>query len=175
MSLRRTLEAVVVVGLAVTIAAAVLLSVRWWYTERVPTEVHVLVPEGRSVLLRAGPLEAPGSMGHLILELPAGRHEVELLEDGSTLRRLELQAPTNTHRVLLPVGRQCFALYPRESQQPLQVLDSEGPIDLEGDVVFNEAERPALRSQQRPGSRSYETAKSTWLLVKPVRCGAPGR
>jgi len=65
MSLRRTLEAVVVVGLAVTIAAAVLLSVRWWYTERVLTEVHVLVPEGRSVLLRAGPLEAAGSMGHL--------------------------------------------------------------------------------------------------------------
>ncbi len=66
--MRRTLEAVVVVALAVAIAAAVVLSFRWWHTTRVPTEVHVLVPEGRRIRLRAGAIEAPGSMGHLILE-----------------------------------------------------------------------------------------------------------
>ncbi|WP_224249353.1 hypothetical protein [Hyalangium gracile] len=169
------MEAVVVVALAVAIAAAVLFSVRWWYTHRVPTEVHVLVPEGRRVMLRAGNLEAAGSMGHLTLELPPGLHEVELLENGRTLRRVELQAPTKTHRVLLPVGRQCFALYPRESMQPLQVLESEDPVDLEVDLVFNESERPALDSERRPGQPAYETEKRTWLLVKPARCGAPGR
>ncbi len=163
------------VALAVAIAAAVLFSVRWWYTTRVPTQVHVLVPEGRRVLLRAGNIEAAGSLGHLILELPMGRHDVELLENGRTLRRLELQAPTKTHRVLLPVGRQCFALYPRESMQPLQVLDSEDPVELEGDLVFNESERPQLDSDRMPGSPSYEIEKRTWLLVKTVRCGAPGR
>jgi hypothetical protein len=173
--MRRTLEAVVVVALAVTIAAAVLLTIRWWYTTRVPTEVHVLVPEGRRVVLRAGNLEAAGSMGHLRLELPMGRHDVELLENGLTLRRLELQAPTKTHRVLLPVGRQCFALYPRESMQPLQVRESEDLIDLEADVVFNESERPGLDFEQGPGSPSYEIEKRTWLLVKTVRCGAPSR
>lgn len=173
--MRRTLEAVVVVALAVAIAAAVVLSFRWWYRTQVPTEVHVLVPEGRRVQLRAGGIEAAGSMGHLILELPMGRHEVELLENGRTLRRVELQAPTKTHRVLLPVGRQCFALYPREAMQPLQVLDSEDPIDLAGDLVFNESERPSLDSRRGPGSPAYDTEKRTWLLVKPVRCGAPGR
>jgi hypothetical protein len=173
--MRRILEAVVVVALAVMIAAAVLLSVRWWYDTRVPTEVHVLVPEGRRVRLRAGDTEAAGSMGHLILELPKGRHEVELLEEGRTLRRVELQAPTKTHRVLLPVGRQCFALYPRESMQPLQVLESEDPVTLEADLVFNESERPSLPPNQRPGHPSYETAKRTWLLVKPVQCGASRR
>jgi hypothetical protein len=137
--------------------------------------VHVLVPEGRRVQLRAGDIEAAGSLGHLILKLPMGRHEVELLENGRTLRRLELQAPTKTHRVLLPVGRQCFALYPRESMQPLQVLEPEDPVDLEADLVFNESERPSLDSKQGPGSPSYETAKRTWLLVKTVRCGAPSR
>jgi hypothetical protein len=174
LTMRRIIEAVVAVGLAVAIAGAVLLSVRWWYTTR-PTQVHVLVPEGRRVLLRAGNLEAVGSMGHLILELPEGRHEVELLENGRTLRRLELQAPTKTHRVLLPVGRQCFGLYPRESMQPLQFLDSEDPIDLESDLVFNDSARPALDSHQRPGRSSYENAKTTWLWVKTVRCGPPGR
>jgi hypothetical protein len=164
-----------VVALAVAIAAAVVLAARWWYSTRVPTRVHVLVPEDRRVRLRAGNLEAAGSMGHLILELPMGRHEVELLEDGRTLRRFELQAPTKTHRVLLPVGRQCFALYPRESVQPLQILESEEPIDLEADVVFDESDRPKLGSKQRPGSPSYETEKRTWLLAKTVRCGAPGR
>lgn len=173
--MRKTLDAVVVVALAVTIAAAVLFSLRWLYTTRVPTEVHVLVPEGRRVHLRAGNLEAAGSVGHLILELPGGRHDVELLEDGRTVRRFELQAPTKTHRILLPVGRQCFALYPRESMQPLQVLESEDPVDLEADVVFNESERPALDSDQEPGSPAYETEKHTWLWVKTVRCGGPSR
>jgi hypothetical protein len=102
--MRKTLEAIVVVALAVAIAAAVVLAARWWYATRVPTRVHVLVPEGRSVRLRAGNLEAAGSMGHLILELPMGRHEVELLEDGRTLRRFELQAPTKTHKVLVAVS-----------------------------------------------------------------------
>lgn len=173
--MRKVIEAVVVVGLAVTIVAAVLLSWRWWYANRVPSEVHVLVPEGRRVQLRAGNLEAAGSMGHLVLELPTGRHEVELLENGRTLRRFELQAPTTTHRVLLPVDRQCFGLYPRESTQPLQVLAPEDPVHLESDVVFNESERPSLGSKQGPGSRAYEREKRTWLLVKSVRCGPPGR
>jgi hypothetical protein len=172
--MRRAIEAIVVVALAVAIAGAVLLSVRWWFSTR-PTQVHVLVPEGRRVQLRAGKLEAAGSMGHLILELPEGRHDVELLENGSTLRRFELQAPTKTHRVLLPVGRQCFGLYPRESTQPLQILNSEDPIDLEADLVFDDSARPSLDSHQRPGSNSYEHAKTTWLLVKPARCGPPGR
>lgn len=175
-TVKKTLEAVVVVALAVAITAAVLLSWRWWRTTRVPTRVHVLVPEGRRVQLRAGALEAPGSMGHLILELPQGRHEVELLENGRTLRRFEVQAPTKTHRVLLPVGRQCFALYPRDSVQPLQTLDSEAPIDLEGDLVFNESDRPPLPADiHRPGNYAYDREKRTWLLVKPVRCGPPGR
>lgn len=173
--MKRTLEAVVVVGLAVAIAAAVVLGARWWYAERVPTEVHVLVPEGRRVWLRAGGIQAVGSQGHLVLTLPKGRHEVELLEDERTLRRIELQAPTKTHRLLLPVGRQCFGLYPRESLQPLQMLESEDPIDLAADLVFSDFERPGLDHERALIQPAYDTEKHTWLLVKAVRCGAPGR
>lgn len=173
--MRKIIETGGVVALAVAIAAAVLFSVRWWYATRVPTQVHVLVPEGRRVLLRAGNLKAVGSMGHLILELPMGKHEIELIENERTLRRFELQAPTKTHRVLLPVGHQCFGLYPRESVQPLQMLESEDPIDLDADIVFNESDRPALDSDRGPGTSEYETEKSTWLSVKPVKCGGPSR